>query len=67
MLFLYSIISTDFINKGLKSRSLGYISIGDMVPEVRITDLNSLNIFSIAKLESKQAKFNKGSDIEPSV
>lgn len=44
--------------KGWKLSSLGYISIGDIVPDVRITDLYPLNTFSIAKEDSKQASVN---------
>lgn len=40
--------------------------IGDIVPEVKITDLNLWKTDFIANEESKQAKFNKGSFIEPS-
>lgn len=51
---------------GLKFRILGYISRGDIVPDVRITDLNSANTCIMANEQSRQANVIKGSFKEPS-
>lgn len=40
---------------GLKSRILGYISKGDIVPLVKTTDWNALKTYLIANDESKHA------------
>ena len=52
--------------KGTKSSIFGYISRGDIVPDVNITELYDVNTGFIAILLSKQENVNKGSLREPS-
>ena len=55
-----NVMVNDVISTGLKSRIFGYISKGDRVPEVMITDWNRLNTGLIAREESKQEKWRMG-------
>jgi hypothetical protein len=50
-----------FMNVGLKSRILVYISIGDIVPEVSTTDLKVERTTFIPMDGSKQVKVSQGS------
>ena len=54
MAFLGSLISNALMTVGMKFNILGYISIGEIVPEVRTTFLNFENTGYIAILASKQ-------------
>jgi hypothetical protein len=60
------VMSMDFITTGLKSSRMGYIDMGDIVPEVSYTLLNELNTGRMAREESKQARERRGSAREPS-
>jgi len=55
-----------FKTVGLKSRIFGYISKGDIVPDVRTTALKSAKIGFIPKELSMQENVNSGSFNEPS-
>ena len=59
--FLDNFISILLLTSGLKFNILGYISRGDIVPEVRMTALNLSNTGFIARDESRQANVSNGS------
>ena len=63
MEFLGNVILNYLTKLGLKLRILQYISIEDIVPDVKTTFLYLLNTGLIAKLASKQLKFKTESEI----
>ena len=55
------VISIFFINVGLKSKIFVYISIGDIVPDVSMTDLKRVRTLFIPTEGSKQVNVSQGS------
>ena len=60
----YSDMSKDSVETGAKLRIRGYMSRGESVPEVIMTDWNRSNTGLIARLASMQLKWSTGSGIE---
>ena len=57
-------MSKDSVETGAKLRIRGYMSRGESVPEVIMTDWNRSNTGLIARLASMQLKWSTGSGIE---
>lgn len=57
----------DLAIKGVNPRILGYSSIGDIVPEVRMTQGKRLQIGVRHNEQSRQDSVSKGSDMFPSI
>ena len=60
-------MSIDFATTGLKSKILGYKSIGLMVPDVRMTEGKDFQIGLIDREQSRQESVSKGSAMLPSM
>ena len=60
-------ILIDFAITGSNPNILGYRSIGDIVPDVNITDGKDFHIGCIDSEQSKHDKVNSGSAILPSI